>query len=412
MIRFEEFKKKWSFLQEKEIFLACSGGVDSMVLLHLMQGVSNKITLLHVNYNLRGEESIGDENFIWQYALMANLPFESKSVDPVALKQGNLQENARKIRYTWFEEKLIPENAVLLLAHHQDDQIETFYLNLARKSGMLGLACMLETDGKYIRPLLSYSKAEIYAYAREYKIGWREDSSNQGNVYARNRLRNEFIPFLEKQLPGLRHSILYLIRVFQENYRETKKSVEKTVSDVKKKAFLDLKVWQNLTDEQRISVLKSFNYTQKQLLEVQKLTRAQKGKSVSSSDYIITRESEGFTFKKRFEKSLESELIIEEAASLPCSFSKDEIYLDVAKISGTLSLRPWKKGDRMFPTGMKGSKLISDIITDAKVLHSERAEVRVVADDQNIHWCVGLKIGRLALADDRSEKILKIRVKD
>ncbi|MGV3630815.1 MAG: tRNA lysidine(34) synthetase TilS [Bacteroidota bacterium] len=395
-------------MKQKEVFIACSGGVDSMVLTHLVKQFNPRITLLHVNYNLRGEDSQEDENFVRNYASRGHLSFQSYSVHLETKR--NLQGNARKIRYEWFTGQIQPENAVLLLAHHGDDQLETFYLNLARKSGNAGMACMPEIHGKIIRPLLSHSKAEIYDFARKNRLIWREDSSNRENEYTRNRLRNELLPSLEKKIPGLRNSVFTLIGVFQENKKMVEASVELLVADIRENQILELSVWNGLTVEQRISILKSFGYTPRQLTEIQKLEKAEKGKSVSSNGYKIIREKNHFYFEPPDISTVEPKLFVETVQNLPASFSKQEIYLDAAKISGKLHLRKWKTGDRISPIGMKGSQLVSDVITDSNIPHTKRKDVLVVVDDQIIHWCADLKIGRLALADESTKIILRIRI--
>lgn len=412
-IKLADFQKKWAFLADKELFIACSGGVDSIVLTHLISTFCKNITLLHVNYNLRAEESIADENFVREFALKNKLKVEVKSVDTnkiLSEKGGNLQDTARKIRFDWFEEKLIYENSLLLLAHHEDDQIETFYQHLARKSGILGLACMLEQHNNFIRPLLTFSKQEIYTFAKENKLLWREDSSNQTNKYTRNKLRNEILPHLFKEIPSLKASVLTLIQVFQENQLEIEKSVESLIKNMHKNGILDLRVYQSLTVEQRIVVLKSIHYNSSTLNEFEKLSLAQKGKFIQNEAFKITKETDFFSITKKQTQIKIPDLVIEKVESLPYVFSKDEIYLDASKIVGELKLRKWQRGDRISPIGLQGSKLISDVITEAKISNSQRENIFVLLDNVNIHWCVGLKIGKLALADEKSEIILKIKL--
>lgn len=408
MIDVGAFREKWSFLAQKEVFIACSGGLDSMVLTHLLKNIPAKLTLLHVNYKLRGKESQGDQEFVQHYASRERLGFALKSVD-LKGNRGNLQQNARDIRYAWFAEQVKPHD-ILFLGHHQDDQLETFYLNLARKSGNAGMACMTEIQGNIMRPLLDYSKKDLYTFALENKISWREDSSNKSNKYRRNLLRNEILPFLEQEIPGLRDSILTLIPVFQENRKHVEKSVEELIADIRKTSHLYLEIWRDLTVEQRISILKSFGYASKQLPEIEKLATAQKGKSVSLQEYTIIREENSFYFKKRASQTKKPILEVSKVIELPTVFNKDVIFLDAAKISGKLKIRTWKKGDRMTSVGMEGSKLISDIITDAKVPHAFRKEVLILEDEREIYWCVGLKIGKAALANESSKEILCCKI--
>lgn len=413
MIDRKIFQEKWDFLAQKNIFIACSGGVDSMVLVDLMKGISNKITILHVNYNLRDEDSLADEAFVKEYARSKQLVIEVKSVNTnIVLKEqkGNLQETARKIRYDWFEEKLKDENSVLLLGHHRDDQIETFYQNLARKSGILGLSCMLEVHGRCIRPLLEYSKQEIYTYAKDNNVLWREDISNQSNKYNRNKLRNKFLPFLRKEIPDIDESVLILIEVFQQNRQQIEHIIEPILQQLKDDGEILFSVWKKLEIEQQLILLKFLGCSTNQLPELTKLEAAQKGKFILSSSYKIIREEDGFSFKKRNQKLVVPELKVEEINLLPESFTKEVIYLDADKIRGEITLRPWKIKDRIASKGVKGSQLISKIITDAKLPNSKRDGVLVLCDEKEIHWCVGYKIGGNALASEQTRRILKISV--
>lgn len=413
-IKHTNFKEKWASLAEKEIFVACSGGVDSMVLTHLISSFCKNITLLHVNYNLREKESIADENFVREFALIKELKLEAKSIDTnkiLSEKGGNLQETARNIRFEWFEEKLELENSVLLLAHHLDDQIETFYQHLARKSGVLGLACMLEQNKNILRPLLSYSKEEIYLFAKKNEITWREDLSNQTNKYTRNKLRNEILPFLYKEIPSLKKSVLTLIQLFQENQIEIEKSVEKIIENIHKNGILELNVYRSLTVTQRIVILKSINYTSNYLPEIDKLCLSQKGKLIQNEKFKITKENDYFSITKNNSQFQIPELVIQKVNKLPITYSKDEVYLDASKIKRELKLRKWQIGDRISPIGLNGSKLISDVITESKIPNAEREKVLVLCDQREIHWCVGIKIGRLAMADNHTLEILKISIK-
>lgn len=413
-IKCADFQKKWAFLADKELFIACSGGVDSMVLTYLISTFCKNITLLHVNYNLRAEESLEDEKFVRQFSLKNKLKIEVKSIDTNKIlkeKAGNLQDTARKIRFDWFEEKLNDENSFLLLAHHEDDQIETFYQHLARKSGILGLACMLEINQNKIRPLLSFSKEDIYSFARKNQLLWREDSSNQTNKYSRNKLRNEILPHLYQQIPSLKASVLTLIQAFQENQLEIENSVENLVKNMHKNGVLDLNIYRSLTAEQRIVVLKSIHYNSSALKEFEKLSQAQKGKFIQNETFKITKETDFFALTKKQTQTKIPDLVIETVESLPEDFSKNEIYLDASKIVGELKLRKWQIGDRISPIGLNGSKLISDVITEAKIPNSKRENVFVLVDEKNIHWCVGIKIGKFAVADNYTTEILKINLR-
>ena len=144
----KNISKRWESLSSKKIFVACSRGVDSITLLSIFKELNFDVEALHVNYNLRGQDSINDQNFVKNYCRDNNIPFHLKSIklgEHLEENGGNLQEEARKIRYAFFEEfkKKSPQN-VIALGHHLDDQVETFFMHIARKSRVLGMSCMLD----------------------------------------------------------------------------------------------------------------------------------------------------------------------------------------------------------------------------------------------------------------------------
>lgn len=413
MINSNEFKRKWGFLADKKVYIACSGGVDSMLLAQLFSKFCINITILHVNYHLRDEESNLDEKFVKDFCSNLNLNFDCLSINMnefLKLNGGNLQEQARKIRYNWFSKFITNSNSYLILGHHFDDQIETFYQNLSRKSGILGLACMLEKRENILRPLLSFTKEEIILFSKQNSYTWREDKSNLSLKYTRNKFRNEFLPFLFNQIPTLKDSISILIKVFQDNQFEIEKFIEPICKKIKNEKILPIKIYEELSIEQKIVLLKHFCFSSKQLKEVEKLIFAQKGKYLISKTHRITKESKFLSFSLLNSKVNSPTFTIEKTTSLPKTFNLKEIYLDVAKIKGTLKIRKWEIGDKISPIGMKGSKLISDIITESKILNTNRNDIFVLVDDENIHWCLGLKIGRKAIANSASEKIILVRI--
>ena len=154
----------WSHLKTNTLYVACSGGLDSIVLASVLSKLNFKVNVIHVNYQLRDQDSELDAQFVEAFCQSKSLPFKKRTVDLNSqLKDGgNLQELARNVRYDWFNEILSksPENRVAL-AHHLNDQVETFFLNLARKSGVMGLACMPAENNGIIRPLLDFTKEEL-----------------------------------------------------------------------------------------------------------------------------------------------------------------------------------------------------------------------------------------------------------
>lgn len=402
----------WRNLRNNQLFLACSGGIDSIVLLHLFHSLKLNFSVIHVNYQLRGEASNQDAAFVKSVCDQFQIPCKIRKVDLKKILEngGNLQDEARKVRYNWFSEILDTDpNNRIALAHHSDDQIETFFMNLARKSGVLGLACMKTEHNGIVRPLLDFSKAEILKYAQVNSLQWREDQSNKSNAYTRNRLRNKFIPFMNDQLPNVSSSVSLLIKRFQATQIDLEQSVFPIVESIRNSNSLSIETYVNLSEWERVELLRQLNISASYSQRI--LDLGERGKQLELNDSMynsIVRDENQYTFLKT--GTFSPELIIEEMSSLPEKFNKDVAYLDASKIQGDLVLRKWEIGDRISPIGMKGSQLVSDVIKDAKITADAKRNQLVVHDDETILWCVGLKISRKALPTEQTKKIMRCSV--
>jgi tRNA(Ile)-lysidine synthase len=394
-------------------FVACSGGVDSMVLLHILQKQKRRVSAVHVNYLLRGEDSESDQKLIESICSEKNIPYSVKRVELgkiLSEKGGNLQDEARKVRYLYFETFKLNANCKIVLGQHADDQVETFFLNLARKAGIMGLSCMLDENENYLRPMLPFSKAEIIEYALSNDVKWREDKSNASNKYSRNKLRNTVLPELKKAIPSLQESILLLTNVFQQTQKEIELSVKSISEQLERTGSLPINSFDSLDEFEIIELLRQQNISLGVYAELLKLRSSEKGKRIDLAHEkykCIVREEDYFHFtqKKLFDPL--PILQLENVKNLPLVFTKDVIYLDSKKIKGKLAVRKWEIGDRMRPIGINGSKLISDILSDAKVPNYSRATQLVVHDDEKIVWCVGFSVGKEAIASIDSE-IIKV----
>jgi tRNA(Ile)-lysidine synthase len=412
----EHFKSFFTTYPADLYLIAVSGGVDSMLLVELMFQEKLPIHVLHVNYHLRGIESEEDELLVRNYCKSNNIPITIKSIylkEKLEADGGNLQNEARKVRYDFFQKELnkVPKSN-LVLAHHLNDQMETFFLQSLRNSGIAGLSGMKPVNNKFLRPLLIFKKEEIYALAFERKISWREDKSNSKNDYSRNRLRNEIIPFLSGEIPSLEKSILLLQEIFEENLLETNQKINSIYLETEKLSCLKITTWNKLQSIEKIELLKKLTIPTYLFDAFNKLTQAQKGAKIQwNTDLIhklVIRENDYFQFITNEVEFKLPKIQIEKNIDLPSSFSKSTIFLDESKITGEISLRKWKIGDRIYPIGLQGSKLISDVITDAKIPNHLRENQLVLTDDDKILACLHLSIDRRAIASKSSQSILKI----
>ncbi|MBM3452947.1 MAG: tRNA lysidine(34) synthetase TilS [Bacteroidetes bacterium] len=400
------------------VFVAVSAGVDSTLLLDLASHYFN-VFALHVNYKLRAEESDLDQLFLEKFCSKRNIPIRIKTHDlktEMQNKSINLQSRAREIRYTFFRDQLAKyKNSVLFIGHHSDDQTETFFINYFRNSGMAGLAGMKKKDGNIHRPFLDFSKTDLVKCAREKNLSWREDHTNSENAYLRNRFRNEIIPTIENQIPELKHAVITLMKVLRENQIQLENEIATFCEDMKIRRNIPITEFADWGEERFIELFRQLAIPMPTLKEFKKILHAKKGAKLSFPKSIvihsIVREKDSiyFEFDENYCESSPS-LKISIVKELPMVFSKKELFLDDSKIDGDLTIRKWRRGDRIHPIGVRGSKLISDVLTDAKVLHSERENQFVLCDASKILSCIGHCIDRRAIATVHTKVIRLIEI--
>ncbi|MBK6777710.1 MAG: tRNA lysidine(34) synthetase TilS [Flavobacteriales bacterium] len=205
----QRFVARESLLAPSEpVLVGVSGGVDSMVLLHVLRALEHTCTVVHVDHGLRGAESDADSAFVEAHCRERGIECVIERVD-VRGKAGegqSIQMAARELRYAVFERVLTGKSArKMALAHHADDSVETLLMNLMRGTGVAGWRGIPPIAGRFVRPLLSVGRAAILEYASKYKVPFREDSSNTDPHYLRNRVRNELLPLMEQLRPGARN---------------------------------------------------------------------------------------------------------------------------------------------------------------------------------------------------------------
>ena len=238
--KFEQYIAKNNlFNKGTPLLIACSGGVDSMVLLDILQKLEYNILVAHCNFKLRGAESDADTAFVKKYCEENNIKYFIKEFDTTKYKKEHkisTQVAARNLRYEWFEQIRI-ENKIhfIVTAHHADDQLETILLNFAKGTGLNGLIGMKAKNNFIVRPMLQISKAEILNYATENKIEFREDSSNESIDYTRNKIRHQILPILNE----INSSIVYNIDDFSQRMKDISLLLETQIKQIKKKCWTE-----------------------------------------------------------------------------------------------------------------------------------------------------------------------------
>ena len=396
-------------LQKFNLCVACSGGLDSTVLLEALIPLGFEPRVLHINYQLRGEESDKDEAFVRSLAQKHKLEMEVVRC-PKELTKGkgiNLQEAARKFRHELFREFIqkSPVNRVLL-AHHSDDQVETFFLQLMRGSGIFGLGGMHPERNGIIRPFLGLSKENLRNYALENNIPWREDASNEENNYKRNQFRNIIIPQLLETNPELKHSIQLIQTAFRETQQAVQDSVKSKLQSWERNAHIPFSGWSELTMEERIACCHYFSWPIWMIDRIQGLSNAKLSAKIDKSSLFRTKD--GFSWNSNFAEISQWEFKIEEVEFLPKSFSKWEVYLDPASIGVPLTQSFADASDTIQRPGVKGKTKVFKLLKDAGIPEQWRDSYPVFKTGKEIIWIPGVAVSKKHLAPSSTQLIIKL----
>lgn len=403
-----------------KLVIAVSGGVDSVVLTELLFNAGFQCTIVHCNFQLRGDESERDESFVRSLGEkygMEVLVKKFNTLQSAEEKRTGIQETARHLRYEWFEELLTREfknqNAKLLTAHHADDNIETVLFNIFRGTGINGLHGILPQQGNIIRPLLFARREEIVKHAKDNKLNWVEDSSNASSKYARNYIRHEVLPMLKQIFPSVAENINNSI----EHWREAEKLYDEAICLHKKKlcvikgseVHIPVLKLQKLSSVKTIifEIIKDFGFTAAQTEEVVSLLGSESGKYVASPSYRIiknrswlivapvqTEQAANILIEESDSKIVfaEGSLVIEVAVSNLPSTNNCIATLAADEIKFPLLLRKWKQGDYFYPLGMKKKKKISRFLIDQKISLTQKEKVWVIESGKRIIWIIGYRI--------------------
>jgi tRNA(Ile)-lysidine synthase len=423
----------FSFLQGKKMLLAVSGGLDSMVLVHLFQKLNYEIVVAHCNFQLRGLESFGDQQFVQEYSNMNAIPFVFTQFDTEAFATDfkvSTQVAARELRYSWFYEQIEIQNAdYILTAHHADDNLETFIINLSRGTGLDGLIGIPAQNEKVIRPLLSFSRQEIEEYAVANKIEWREDSSNASDKYLRNKIRHHLIPILKELNP-----------TFISSFEKTQSFLKEAQGLVDDAAIM---VYQQVAREEGEDIyfdltqllqlpnysaylyqwLKEFGFTAWE--DIYDLVTSQSGKQVFAPEFRLIKDRDCLILSPLKLHSDQQEYPIESIQSkvnFPLkldfsvvnaieSISNSTIFVDYEKLEFPLVLRHWREGDVFQPFGMEGkSKKVSKLFKDEKLSVVDKESTWLLCSTNQVVWVVGIRQGERFKIDSKTKKILKITI--
>ena len=426
-----QISNHFPFLQEKKLLLAVSGGLDSMVLVHLFQQLNYEIVVLHCNFQLRGLESFEDQQFIQEYSNTNAIPFVFTQFDTEAFAADfkvSIQVAARELRYSWFYEQLaIQKGDFILTAHHADDNLETFLINLSRGTGLEGLTGIPAQNEKVIRPLLSFSRQQMEEYASVNKLKWREDSSNASDKYLRNKIRHHLVPLLKELNPN-----------FMSSFEKTQSFLSEAQELVDDAAIM---VYQQVAREEGEDIyfdlvrllqlpnyssylyqwLKEFGFTAWD--DIYELVTSQSGKQVLAPYFRLIKDRDCLILSPLPSQENQQEFKIESLESkvkfpLNLDFSNvseigvasdSTIFVDQEKLVFPLILRHWNEGDVFQPFGMEGkSKKVSKLFKDEKLSLIDKEKVWLLCSNNQVVWVVGIRQDERFKIDPNSNNLLKI----
>lgn len=435
--------KEKLFVKKDKVLITVSGGVDSAVMCDLFHKAGFSFGIAHCNFKLRGEESDRDEQFVKSLAEKYKVSFHKKSFNTKnnsKKKKISIQMSARDLRYEWLKRLAKDkEYDFIATAHHLDDSIETFFINILRGTGIAGLHGVPAKHGNIIRPLLFANKSMIRDYAEENNLKWREDSSNFTDKYLRNNIRHHLIPSLKKLNLGFEKTISKELSyfkdaadIFKSFIAEKKKEI---VTEEGKNIRLNIQKLKESGYAETIlhELLRSYDFTPEttELIAQRMYTTAGKKflsptyRLIKDRDFLILSplspllkgdsvEGAGEFFLKENQTVFQNEQLKLKTEIISGNLSKVKdksssvAYLDYSKLNFPLKIRRWRQGDFFYPLGMKGKKKLSDFFIDGKIPINEKENTWVLESSTDIVWVIGHRIDDRFKVGNGTTKIFRI----
>lgn len=439
--RFVEHEKLFHVRQP--LLLAISGGLDSVVLSHMLKTLHYEIVLAHCNFGLRGTESDADETFVKEWGQSLGCSVHTVRFDTETYRQAHhlsVQAAARALRYQWLEElrsKLSEQDKSrrfrLLTAHHQDDNIETMLLNFFRGTGISGMRGMLPDTPTVARPLLFARRDELESYARSNGLTWREDLSNTEDKYDRNFLRLRVLPLLAERFPSVRNNLAANLNRFRDIEKISEKTLQSIlrkqvitdtsgslripVEGLRKTGFPESVLWE---------ILKHQGFSAAQVQDALRLMDLASGRWVASDTHRVVRHRKWLLIHPLHRSSTplftldgKEGMVLFPEGNLEWScfdyagemFPTDPntVWLDLDDIRFPLMLRKWSKGDYFYPLGLGKKKKIARFLIDEKTSLPEKEKTWILESDKRILWVIGKRIDGRFQVNNGSKRILCLK---
>jgi tRNA(Ile)-lysidine synthase len=420
------------FNASDKLLVTLSGGTDSVAMTSILMNLGYQIEAAHCNFQLRGDQSEADEAFVRKLCDNWNIPLSVKRFDTQAYATGHgisIQMAARDLRYEWFEQ-IRKANSLnyIAIAHNQDDDLETFFLNLSRGAGLKGLTGIAPMQGKIVRPLLNTWRQDLSSYLQLHKIPFREDLSNAETKYKRNLIRHELLPLMDKLNPAFRETLKDTLQRLNEASWFYEKGMATIIDELSTYKDNTLQIQTRALLEQPAAttvlheLLTPLGFTRSQQQNMMASLTGQSGKEFHSPTHKLIKDRTHLIVaphKKHTEDCLELDLAksmigtpftlkweVREAKNFAIPRKKKIACLDAAKVSSKLHLHRWKAGEKFVPLGMKQFKKISDFLIDEKLSRLQKEQVYVLKSAGEICWVVGHRIDERFKVTSETKEVL------
>ena len=413
----EFIEKEDLFSKQDKILVALSGGADSVALTRILITLGYHCEAAHCNFELRGEESDRDEDFVRNFCRSLNIKCHSIHFETrryAAQQSISIEMAARELRYNWFS-KICEESdcQVVAVAHHKDDSVETMLLNLIRGTGINGLLGIRPKNGNVVRPLLCASRQEVVAYLHRMNQTYVTDSTNLEDEYTRNKIRLNLLPLMEEINPSVKDGLVktssYLNDVSKVYQQAIKESIDRIFITPEKEISIEKLMNEPAPQALLFEVLSPLGFNSTQVEEVYGSLNGQPGKRFISSQWQVVKDRDLLLIEKVKTANDKPQIIFEEVLftkEFVIPKDKNTACFDANKFKGVISIRKWEKGDYFIPFGMKGKKLVSDFMTDSKFSLLKKEQQWVLSCNDQIAWLIGERTDNRFRIDDSTQKVI------
>lgn len=415
-------------LQDK-VLVALSGGADSVALLRVLLTLGYTCEAAHCNFHLRGSESDRDEKFVRELCNVLGVKlhvihFDTKTY--AVTHHISIEMAARELRYAWFEQLRCEINAeVIAVAHHRDDSVETFLLNLIRGAGINGLKGIAARNGNIVRPMLEVNRKDILDYLHYLKQGYVTDSTNLENEYMRNKIRLNVLPLLSEINPSVSDNIAETAErlanvstIYNKEIDTARKRVLSEDNSSLKRIHIEHLLTEMSPASLLFEILHPLGFNSRQIKDIFRSLSGQVGKRFACAGWEVLRDRDYLLLRKHEVRNVDAGLpkLIMETVEKTLDFviprNKEIACLDADKLALPLTLRKWQKGDKFVPFGMTGKKNVSDYLTDRKFSLFAKERQHVVCSEDKIVWLVGERTDNRFRVTEETKRILILRVQE